>query len=252
MTEAFEILCDVCGKPAATEAGLKQHITKMHGKKEEGELIDPTPFDEEIRPVPIDEQYEDLEGPLPKKGWRDKLWGTPGGDPKPFKPSVVEKRPRKRRTSTEGVWQAAWTVAGMALVRTGADIPVGNCLQFQAPIVGDILDEAIQGTFLDTLLQPIAGKGKRMKKVSNVIAMPLIVGAMERSPNAAPVLEPLLRQAIREHLVAMAPVIKAQQKQEADYRKALGELGMDADGNDPIDAVIEAIFPQLSQVSADV
>lgn len=246
--EAIELVCDICGKPLATEKGLKIHMT-WHGKKSEAEQIDQSPYGrdadlseetDEIRPVSI---YDEEASPVEpaKKGWREKMWGpssSPAGRPST---SPAEKRPRKRRVSTEGIWTTAWTGAGVALQRTGADVPVGRCMQFQAPIVGDILDEAIAGTFVDTLLQPIAGSGKRFKKVSSVVSLPILVGLIERNPAAAPMLEPLLREVLRENLVALAASAKKVRREEEQYRKAMEDLGMEV-GDDPIDSLLADIF----------
>ena len=242
--EAIEYTCSICGKPIATEKGLKIHTTRMHGMAAEGDAIDPTPVDmdglDEPRPTPADGSpyfVPEHRPEPPKKGWRDKLWGS--SETKP----VVRDRPRKRRVSTEGIWSTTWMAGGLALQRSGADIPVGRCMQFQAPIVGDILDEAVAGTFIDTLLQPIAGSGKRFKKVSAVVSLPILVGLIERSPQVAPMVEPLLRQVIREHLVALSVQAKKVRKEEAEYRKAMEELGMDVEGSeDPVTVLLNDIF----------
>ncbi len=183
---------------------------------------------------------EQVPGEAPKTSWKDKLWG--GSNKR--QDTVPDRRPKKKRVPTDGVWQTVWTVTGIALVKTGADIPVGNCLQFQAPVVGSIIDDAIAGTALDKLVQPLAANGEKVKTISSVLALPVLVGVLERNPAAAPMLEPLLRMAIADHLVAMAPVIKEQKKREAEYQKAVQELGVDieADG-DPIEVILQSIFP---------
>lgn len=258
--------CDTCNEELPSEHGLAIHKGKMHGPhppkghrekrgpairgedgrfhrapdtaRAESDGIDETsPYAAETEPVSTAEI-----APREPTPWRERFWGAGEKKPGAKKPPVVERKPRTRRVSTEAIWTTAWTGAGVALCRSGADIPVGNCLQFQAPIVGEILDEAVAGTVLDKVLQPIAGGGERLKKVSSVLAMPVLVAVLERNPGMAPVLEPVLRQTIREHLVNMAPVIKARQKAEENYRKALTELGMDA-GDDPVETVISAIFP---------
>lgn len=257
--------CDICNEELPTEHGVKVHKGKMHNserpkfpKEKRGPAVrgedgrfhrapDPpaeadgiegsSPYAPDTEPLSTAEV-----APKEPTPWRERLWGN--GEKKSPGPrqTAAERKPRTRRVSTEAIWTTAWTGAGVALCRSGADIPVGNCLQFQAPIVGDILDEAVAGTVLDKVLQPIAGGGERLKKVSSVLAMPVLVAVLERNPGMAPVLEPVLRQTIREHLVNMAPVIKARQKAEENYRKALTELGMDS-GDDPVEAVISAIFP---------
>lgn len=247
MTGPGPFTCEICGEEVPSEHGLKIHRGKKHPAAARPD------DDGQAAGIDAESPYVDTANPetapkQPTPAWRERIWGSnEPKQPRTKKTAGSDRRPRTRRQSTEGIWTTLWTGGGVALVRTGADVPVGNCLQFQAPIVGDILDEAIADTFLDRWLQPIAGSGERFKKVSTVLAMPVLVAALERSPGAAPILEPLLRQAIREHLVAMAPVIKARQKEEENYRKALAELGMDpaGDGDDPIDAVIDAIFPRV-------
>lgn len=245
--EAIEYSCSICGKTVATEKGLKIHVTRLHGMAAEGEAIDSSPFDfsdEEQRPVPV---FEDEQPPVeaPKRNWREKVWGdtTPKA-----KTSSLERKPRKRRTPTDGIWSTAWTAGGLALQRSGADVPVGRVMQFQAPIVGSVLDEAIEGTFIDTLLQPIAGSGKKFKKLSAVLSLPVLVGIIERSPQTAPMLEPLLREVLREHLVALAAEAKKVRKQEEEYRKAMIDLGMEV-GDDPIDALMGDIFGSMADPS---
>lgn len=250
---ATGFVCEYCDREFPTEKGAALHerewcpdnpeSSKSRGSAPTGYRKEaPTKQEEKApeQPTVFDEAPSE-----PRSGWRERLWGNA----KPVSAGLPERRPRKRRTPTDGVWMTIWTAIGAGLVQTGADVPVGNCLTFQAPIVGGILDDAIAGTFVDVLIQPIAGSSKRLKAVSSVLAMPVLVGVMERSPQSAAMLEPLLRQAIREHLVAMAPVIKARKKADVEYRKALDELGMEA-GEDPVDAVIEAIWASAPQTVA--
>ena len=220
------------------EANLKLSATRRAAEDQIADVFDTGPA--ETAPVDPEGSIFDV-APPEKPSWRNRIWGGTGD----AKPKIVappgERRPRTRRKPTDGVWATLWSVIGAGLIRTGADVPVGNCMTFQAPVVGGIFDEAIKGTFVDTLIQPIAGSGDRLKKVSAVVSMPVLVGVMERSPNSAAMLEPLLRQVIREHLTAMAPVIKAQRRQEVEYRKALDEMGIEQ-GEDPVDDVIAAIW----------
>lgn len=252
--------CETCGDELPSEHGLLIHKGKIHGGARKGKgpvksarpKPPPTPPPEQTVDEPIDASSPYAgptspgeSAPQERPPWRERVWGDAK---RPAPKSPAPARPRVKRVSTEGVWSTAWTGIGAGLVRSGYDVPVGNCLTFQAPIVGGILDEAVEGTLLDTVvLQRLAGSGERFKKVSAVLAMPLLVAALERNPAAAPVLEPLLRQVIREHIVAMAPVIKKQKRDEENYRKALADIGMasDDDAFDPIEAVIDAIFPRV-------
>lgn len=253
--------CEYCDREFTTENGAALHerqwcpqnpnaIRADVGRKK----VEPNIFGgssepeiEESPPVDPAGVFDEV-APESARPWRERIWGSSGPKSPPL--ITVERKPKKRRTPTDGVWTTLWTILGVGLVRSGADVPVGNCLQFQAPVVGGIFDDAIKGTFIDTLVQPIAGSGDRLKKVSAVISMPVLVGIMERSPGAAATLEPILREVIREHLVAMAPVVKARQKADTEYRKALTELGLEA-GEDPVDSVIEAIWAQSAAQQAE-
>lgn len=254
------VTCPDCGDEIPSEHGLKIHRGKRHAAAGGGTARAPAGTPAPARPqlVATDDDLDpdspfapppvsDAETP-PKEAppWRERLWGAGAETKKPKRPAPSrERRPRRRRVSTEAIWATAWTGAGLALVRSGADIPVGNCLQFQAPVVGPILDDAIAGTWVDRLLQPIAGSGERLKKVGTVVGMPVLVFGIQRAPaEMVPMLETMLREMIRENLVEMARVAKARQKQDEQYRKALTDLGMEPGpaGRDPVDDVIDAIL----------
>lgn len=243
--------CSECDRSFDSERGLKAHMRKHENESWASVLSDMEV--EEPRVLSAFDDAPPLEGgtgeqvpgEAPKTSWKDKLWGNGAKAP-----ASAEKKPRKKRVATDGVWTTVWTVAGIALVKTGADIPVGNCLQFQAPIVGSIIDDVIAGTALDKLVQPLAANGEKVKLVSSVFAMPVLVGVLERNPAAAPMLEPLLRMAIADHLIAMAPVIKEQRKRQEQYEKAVQELGVDMEEHgDPIEVILQSIFPPLEEPS---
>lgn len=259
--------CDLCNKEFDTERGRDFHMARWCPENPDADRpgeanlksrrAKPTPDVEadfavdETAPVEPASIFDEAPPAEPAKTpWRERIWGQTG-TAKPSAPATSEKKPRKRRTSTEGIWQVGFTTLGTALVRTGADVPVGNCLVFQGPVVGPVMDEAIAGTFVDTLLQPLASSGKRFKAVSDVVSMPVLVGIMERSPGMAPVLEPLLRQVIRQHLVVYARMAKQQRKADAEYRKALDDLGMEDVGEDPVDGIIAQIWSGSPQSQAE-
>lgn len=158
-----------------------------------------------------------------------------------------EKKPRPhgRRNSVAGLVTMAWGGAGMMLVRTNADPPVGRVLQFEAPLAGKKIDELISGTWLDVILQPLVSQLDKIEGLGALLAFPLMVGAYERNPTIGPMIEPLLREVIRATLTDMAPLLK---KQQADTKKAAAaisdlneafDLGPD---EDPIQAVLASIF----------
>lgn len=163
-------------------------------------------------------------------------------------PKEVKPRASFRRQSTATVFEFAWSQGGMALVATGRDVPVGRVLALQAPMVGDVLDDAIKGTFVDKAIQPFMRQGQRAKMLGAVLGPPLVVAALERNPELAPTLIPMLRAFLMPMLVEVA---KAAKKAKADEKKlldALEDLGdvlppeMRREGVNPVDAIIESIF----------
>jgi hypothetical protein len=245
------VQCSECEREFDSDRGLRAHMRKHENESwatvlGDMEIEEPRVLSAFDDAPPVEGGVgEQMPGEPPKTSWKNKLWGS---DAK--KPGSDEKKPRKKRCSTDGVWQTVWTVAGIALVKTGADVPVGNCLQFQAPIVGGIIDDVIAHTAIDKLIQPLAANGEKVKLVSSVFAMPVLVGVLERNPAAAPMLEPLLRMAIADHLIAMAPVIKEQRKRDEQYAKAVQELGIDAEADgDPIEVILSSIFPPTEEPS---
>lgn len=259
-SSATGYLCEYCDREFETERGAETHErvwckqnpnhlgdprTRKGEPPAEGTIFDPVETTAETAPAdpsPFDETVPEKT----RTPWREKIWGA---GPKPSAaPRTLERPPRRRRKSTEGIWQLVWTGIGRGLIYTQADIPVGNAMTFQAPVVGPIVDKAIAGTVIDTLLQPLAGAGERFEDVGDVVALPGLVAMMERAPQLAPALEPLLRKAIRRHLAEYARMAKAQKREDEQYRKALDELGVEA-GDDPVDGIIAQIWAGAAEPS---
>ena len=127
--------------------------------------------------------------------------------PKPQAPKRVSAKPptraRARLPLTTGLSQAVG-LAGLGLQLTGRDIPVGRALTFEAPVAGEKLDQLIAGTFLDRLLQPIARAGGAAKDFGGLLALPLLVGLIERRPQLYPIMEPFLKSLVADMVVQVA------------------------------------------------
>ena len=108
---------------------------------------------------------------------------------------------------------------GLGLIVTGRDPGVGMALQFEAPIAGDKLDSAIEGTPVDRVLQPFARAGAAGKELGAVLALPFLVGLIERRPELYPVLKDLLLRPLVTDLVVQLG--EAEQRQAERVRKAL-------------------------------
>ena len=164
-------------------------------------------------------------------------------------PTTKERRPKAqtrpgRRVSAADTLGDVWSGVGSLAIRSGRHAPLGRCLQFQAPVAGEMLDEAVKGTFVDKLvLQPVVKTRGRFDLLGAVMGPPLIVLAMERNPAQMDVLMPMLRSSIRASLPLMVPAIKKVQDKERKAAEAAAELFPDlAPGEDPVDAIISMMF----------
>ena len=170
----------------------------------------------------------------------------PTGEPAP---KTKERRPKAqtrpgRRNSAADTLSDVWSGVGSLAIRSGHHAPLGRCLQFQAPVAGEMLDEAVKGSIVDkVLLQPVVKARGRFDLLGAVIGPPLIVLAIERNPAQADVLMPMLKSSIRASLPLMVPAIKKVQEKERKAAEAAAELFPDlAPGEDPADAIIAMMF----------
>ena len=187
--------------------------------------------------------------PKPKKLFDRFRKAKPTDEAQEAAPRTKEKRPKAqtrpgRRVSAADTLGDVWGGVGGLAIRSGRHAPLGRCLQFQAPVAGEMLDEAVKGTFVDKLvLQPVVKTRGRFDLLGAVMGPPLIVLAMERNPQQMDVLMPMLRSSIRASLPLMVPAIKKVQEKERKAAEAAADLFPDlAPGEDPVDAIISMMF----------
>ena len=186
--------------------------------------------------------------PLKKKGLRGLFEKREKPEPPPT--SSKEKRPKTakgqygRRVSTADSLSDVWAGVGSLAIRSGRHIPLGRYMQFSSAVSGEILDEAVKGTFFDkTLLQPLVKGRGRFDALGAVFGPPALIIAIERDPSKAAVLMPLLKSSIRNALPMMVPAIKKVQAKEAAAHEAAKELFPDlAPGEDPVEGIIAMMF----------
>lgn len=250
--------CKICG--ATVDGGLSgmaRHAAAEHGSRSKKTAVPPadessdpgTLFELPAEQAPVFDPKSE-KSKAKRSGWRDKMWGT--GEKRSKKPAATEPAPttkerrpirRTKRSSTSDIFSMAWAGIGSGLIRTQWDIPVGRTMQFQAPVAGSVLDRLVANTFVDRLLQPVASRTREIEDAAALFALPALIATIERSPELAVALEPLVRQALRVNLVAMAPIVKRQREEEKRYADAIAELGITGDGeSDPVEAMLAAIF----------
>jgi hypothetical protein len=168
----------------------------------------------------------------------DDFGPAPAGEPvsEPSAPpadEVAPKRPRSGRPAGRGTgrrmpWQRGAKPKGKAkpkprvpvdeviggawriMARVAAPVPpLQRTLRVQAPVTGLLLEDAVKGTFLDAVLQPIARAQAGGKTVAALLGPPMLVTAMSvhvqraavagTDPN--PVFMGITMEALRESLM---------------------------------------------------
>lgn len=177
---------------------------------------------------------------------KDKEQGSPGVTP----PASREKRPsvvRGRRVSAAETIGDLWAGMGGVAVRTGTHAPLGRCLQWQAPVAGEMLDDVVKDTFIDKVaLQKVVKGRAKFDLLGAVIGPPLLVLAIERNPQNAQALMPMLASSIRHSLPLMVPAIKKAKEKERKMAEAAADLFADdpdfPQGEDPVAYILGLMF----------
>lgn len=161
-------------------------------------------------------------------------------------PKTKEIKPsgNTKRVSAADSLGDLWSGLGGLLTRVPNHAASGKLLQFQSQAAGEILDEALKGTFVDSMLLQKAVKARgRFDVLGAVLMPPAIVFAIESNPERAPYLFPLLESSLRNALPHMVKPIQKARKREADQAEAIRELFPDADPkSDPIKELIAELF----------
>lgn len=166
---------------------------------------------------------------------------TTAKETRPATRRTAQPAPTGRRKSLASSFSAVYGGVGSLAERTGdlSLLPTARVLQWNATVAGEAIDDLIAGSVVDKALQPLARKGDKVQKVSNVLGLPLVIYAITNKPELWPMLEPMARQMFYENLAAMGPVIAAKKKRDAQVAKIVNELvdegmlGRNEDGSAP-------------------
>ena len=160
-------------------------------------------------------------------------------------PTTKEVRPKGagRRVSTAETLADVWGAVGGAAQRMG-HAPLGRYMQWQGTAAGEMLDEALAGTIVDRkLFQPAVKARGRLDVLVALLGPPVLILQIERNPQQAQMLLPMLKSAIRSSLPTMLPAMKKAQVREDKVNAAIKEMFPDLpDGVDPVDEVITQLF----------
>lgn len=142
------------------------------------------------------------------------------------------KRPRR---SVEGLISSVWSLG--ARVASALPMPnswaVANVLAMQSPVAGKILEPVVKDTVADALLQPFARVAQGGQVTLALLGPPVLVAVAAAKPDSQPIVEPLLREALKAWLQVAGPAMIEKAKEEAEFQAEYGET---------IDGMIKAIF----------
>jgi hypothetical protein len=164
----------------------------------------------------------------------------------PYKGETKKPDRHASRVSGESILGYGWIGLGSYLVNKRIDPPVGRVLQLQAPLAGKAIDDIIAGTFIDRILQPIFAKSEQLEGFGALIALPILVGLIERKPEMAPMVMGPLHEVLGQTLIDLAPTLrKKATKQRAAARAIdLNEAFDIPRGADPIEAILQGFIFQ--------
>ena len=156
--------------------------------------------------------------------------------PEPRSTAKPPSRPRgpapKRNRSRIPLTSLLETTLGgvsTGLIMTNRDAPVGMAIGFEAPVAAEKLDAIIAGTMLDRLLQPIARAGASAKDFGAVLALPILVGLIERRPYLYDPLRPLIIPIVTSVALDLAEMQERNKERLADAQARAGSHQVDVD-----------------------
>ena len=151
-------------------------------------------------------------------------------------PRTTTGRPRAhRRVPVDGLFAMAWGALGK-LTERPETLPVSRCMKLQAPAAGLVLDDALKGSFIDRMAQPLARGAKRGEIVFGVVGPPILVAAVCQRPELYDVVKPMLMEALKSWVLLAGPKIRKAKEKE---RRLLEELDGDLSS---IEEMIDALF----------
>lgn len=162
----------------------------------------------------------------------------------PFKEKDAPKR-HSGRASGESVLTTIVTIGGGVLVNRRIDPGVGRVLQLESPLLAQRIDKAIANTFVDRLLQPLFRKGDDLEGLGAALALPIMVGIVERKPEMFPMMEPMMEEIIGTVLEEVAPLVRKSKTKRRAAARTLTDINEAFDiprGEDPIKAVMGFLF----------
>lgn len=173
--------------------------------------------DESLNGERVEEQAPNIPSPLLVKA-RELGEKARGSFSAPKKTSVSKVR---QRVSVDKLIGTAWGI--LSQVTAPINLPVARVFAIQAPVAGLVLEDVVKNTIVDRLLQPIARVEAGGEVAFALLGPPVLVAAMTKFPERAPILVPLLRQSLRAWIDIAGPKLEHVAKQEAKFEEQYGQ-----------------------------
>lgn len=178
--------------------------------------------------------------------------GTPRTSATPSARGGAPRRQSAAELLSMGAQVLSWGLTTQE-TRNPAAGPMARMIGFESPILGAEADAALAGTTIDRVLLQRAVSGKdRFERLGPLLLAPMMVGVAALQPAAWPEIYPMLRACLSPMLPALVEEMRRQAKAAEQMRAMASELAdldpgfaqLFASGRDPIDAIIDAIFPR--------
>lgn len=214
-----EFDCPVCSKSLKNRAGLASHLQTHPDYRPE---VAPAADVAEMRPS--------------ANGKRKSLFGRKAR-PRAESPGPAPSRPSLRRVSTAPLTSTIVVALSGGLEKIGQS-PLAMYAGFTAPVAGEIVDEAIAGTMVDRLAQPLVAGSEKYQNLGAYIAGFAAVAWASNNPENAEAAYGLFRWSMAtvlplagKQMVAQAKAERKAAEQMAEIVPELREMGF---GEDPI------------------
>lgn len=147
-------------------------------------------------------------------------------------PRTNEKQPkaprRSKRKDGADLFADALQGLGSLLTSNPRHVPSGRYLQFSSAINGQLVDDAVAGTFVDTLvIQRAVVARERLDKLGAVLLPPLLIFQLESHPERAAQLLPILKMTLKHSAPLMLPAMRKVRQRAQAEQEAMDELAQD-------------------------
>jgi hypothetical protein len=161
--------------------------------------------------TPGESRPRNLRGGKPAAGrLRGLFGGKPGG----------KKRKARPRVGVDDLVSFLWS--GLAGVLSPMPA-TQKMVRMQAPVAGAVLDEVVEGTLVDRMLQPFARTSAGGEAIAVLFGPPVLVGLIEQDPRRAAFLLPTLRGLLLRWSAIAGPKLAEAAEREEEFEEQHGE-----------------------------